>query len=225
MLDRGLMTTDDPHIGAYEAVLDEFYGNIVKALPEGGQREITLDCSVSREQGRFLYDLVRSIRPKLCIETGMAWGGSAIHICSALKANGEGKLTSIDPLQFRVYSGVAHGELHRLGFGDLSETLELYSDVALPRLLSDGVKAQFAFVDGDHRFDGIFIDFHYLRQILDVGGTLVFDDAHSQPMQKLKSYIAANHANMRYEGEHHGRFAHFTKVDDGEQRSWESFDF
>jgi len=43
-----------------------------------------------------LYSLVRLIRPRVVVETGVASGASSAHILRALEDNGEGKLYSID---------------------------------------------------------------------------------------------------------------------------------
>src|SRR4051812_2594117 len=41
--------------------------------------------------------LVRSLKPKVCVEIGSARGYSACHIGNALRQNGFGKLYAIDP--------------------------------------------------------------------------------------------------------------------------------
>ncbi len=45
---------------------------------------------------RFLYGLVRSLRPELVVETGVSSGESSAHLLAALEANGRGRLVSID---------------------------------------------------------------------------------------------------------------------------------
>jgi hypothetical protein len=38
------------------------------------------------------------------------------------------------------------------------------SQVALPRLMSDGLRLDLAFVDGDHRFDPAFVDLYLVSR-------------------------------------------------------------
>jgi len=43
-----------------------------------------------------LYHLVRALRPRVVVETGVCYGASSAYILEALEANGEGRLYSID---------------------------------------------------------------------------------------------------------------------------------
>jgi len=52
--------------------------------------------SLWSDEGRFLYALVRGMKPNRVLELGAAYGCSATHILSALEANDKGKLYSID---------------------------------------------------------------------------------------------------------------------------------
>jgi predicted O-methyltransferase YrrM len=52
--------------------------------------------AVERESGRFLYLLVRLVRPALMVETGVANGASTFLVLSAMKRNGVGRLVSVD---------------------------------------------------------------------------------------------------------------------------------
>ena len=199
----------------YSQILDAFYGNPVKTLKDGTVREIGFDCSVAAHQGRMLYDLVRLLKPTQSLEIGLAWGASAIHILSALEANGGGHHTAIDPMQDHVWAGLGISEPDRLGLGNCLTCLEERSDAAMPRLLADGSRFQFVFIDGDHRFDGAFVDFHYSRQLLDIGGIVVFDDAKGMSVGRVVSFVDTNMKSFsRVDVETFGRFAAFKK--DGE---------
>jgi hypothetical protein len=45
------------------------------------------------------------------------------------------------------------------------------SQIALPRFLTERRSFDLAFVDGDHRFDGVFVDLCYLGRLLRSGGS------------------------------------------------------
>lgn len=47
-------------------------------------------------EGKFLYTLVRAVRPANVLELGCFYGASTSHILAALNANKKGKLLSID---------------------------------------------------------------------------------------------------------------------------------
>lgn len=52
--------------------------------------------SVHRDEGRVIYALVRALRPKQCLEIGVADGCTSTHILAALARNGAGQLLSVD---------------------------------------------------------------------------------------------------------------------------------
>ena len=62
------------------------------------ERTLTHPRSYAVNQGSafLLYALVRSLRPSIVLETGVANGHSSFYILSALQANGHGTLHSID---------------------------------------------------------------------------------------------------------------------------------
>lgn len=47
-------------------------------------------------EGQVLYALIRALKPQQVVEVGVDSGGTSTHILSALKANGTGKLWSVD---------------------------------------------------------------------------------------------------------------------------------
>ena len=51
---------------------------------------------VTPEAGRLLYSLVRSTRPATVVEFGMSFGISAIHLASAVRDNGTGRVVTTE---------------------------------------------------------------------------------------------------------------------------------
>lgn len=62
----------------------------------GGYPEAFHTGSVWEVEGRYLYALVRALRPDSVLEIGTHVGGSATHILAAMDKNAHGTLTSID---------------------------------------------------------------------------------------------------------------------------------
>lgn len=56
--------------------------------------------SIWEVEGKALYAIVRALKPRRVLEIGTRHGCSATHFLSALEANGEGELTSIDIADF-----------------------------------------------------------------------------------------------------------------------------
>lgn len=196
----------------YRQKIDDYYNTTAKIIDDkGGIREIGYACSVLRDQGSFLYDIVREVQPKQSLEIGLAWGGSAIHILCALEANKSGQHTAIDPLQ-KGWSDIGVREPARLGLGHLIECLYEKSETVLPRFLVEGKTFQFIFIDGDHRFDAVMNDFFYSQKLLEVGGILVFDDAGGHAIDMVTRFVDKNMTNMELYFSPYNRFATYKKT-------------
>ena len=73
--------------------------------------------------------------------------------------------------------------------------IEFYEDLSfecLPRLFSEGVRVDFAFIDGQHTFDYALVDFFLVDKLLNVGGVVVLDDFGFASVQKVCRYISSN---------------------------------
>ncbi len=146
-------------------------------------------ASVHPEAGRFLYGLVRLLRPATVVETGSWLGYSALCIAQALEDNGGGHLHAFDLFGERPGWGTsitgpctdslavarAHAEhaglSHRITFraGDSSQGIR---DTFAGR--ADAV--DFAFVDGDHRARGVLRDWEALDAAMRPGALIVLHD-------------------------------------------------
>ena len=81
-------------------MLGEMFGNDdVPAESDAQQRADALSefyLPVTPEAGRLLYALVRASRPTTVVEFGMSLGISAIHLASAVRDNGEGRVVTTE---------------------------------------------------------------------------------------------------------------------------------
>jgi predicted O-methyltransferase YrrM len=162
---------------------------------EDGVTYSIMPVAVPPERGRFLLEVCRAHGGARTLEVGMAWGLSTLHIFQALAENGVDASHHVimDPFQATVYHNAALRTLAELG---LSQNVEFYSEpsgLVLPRLAAAGRQFDFAFIDGDHRFDGVFIDMFYVDQLLKPGGVAVFDD-----MSWDGVYLACRFAETNY---------------------------
>jgi predicted O-methyltransferase YrrM len=205
---------------SYDEICTDFYSSNLKGTMSGATREVGLGCSVGREQGRFLYDLIMTRRPEKTLETGLAWGGSAIHILCALRdSNSINKHEAIDPYAISMWEGVALKEIEKYELSSLFELIEDRSDIVLPSKFSKKEKYDFIFIDGDHSFDGSFVDAYYASKLLNIGGVMVFDDSQSKPISKAIDYLNSNFNFLNNLGYHDGRFLTFEKINE-DMREW-----
>jgi len=57
------------------------------------------------------------------------------------------------------------------------------------------MKIDFAFIDGGHKFDEIFLDFYYVDLLLNQNGYVLFHDAWMRSTQMVASWIRNNKVN------------------------------
>ena len=77
---------------------------------------------VTPEAGRLLYALVRAVRPSTIVEFGMSLGISAIHLASAVRDNGSGRIVTTELSGAKV--AAAKKTFAETGLDDLITVLE-----------------------------------------------------------------------------------------------------
>jgi len=158
---------------------------------------------VPREDGELLYRLAKRRPGGTTLETGMGFGVSSMFMCLAHQENGGGKHYAIDPFERDHWEGIGELTVERAGLSAYLEFVPDYSYRALPRLLDQGVELDFAFLDGDHRFEGVFADWLYVDQMLKPGGLLMFHDIGMPATQKFLTFLLEHHVD---------RYARFEEI-------------
>jgi predicted O-methyltransferase YrrM len=161
--------------------------------PDGTARP--LHSAISEVEGQFIQSVIRSVRPRISLEVGCAYGVSSLYICEALQEIGGEQHIIIDPHQLRPrphWEGVGLENLKRAGYSSLVRFYGEPSHRCLPQLHKDELRIDFAFIDGGHTFDLVFVDFFYIDRILKVGGVVVFDDVNYPSIRKIVRYIVTN---------------------------------
>jgi predicted O-methyltransferase YrrM len=128
------------------------------------------------------------------IEIGLGYGISALSVCEGLLENGDaaaGHLV-LDPYQATRFGDCGLQVLEEAGVAWLVEHHAEESQTALPRLLSEGRRFDLAFVDGNHRFDGIFLDLVYLGRLLHPGAVVLVDDYQLPAVARAASFCLTN---------------------------------
>jgi predicted O-methyltransferase YrrM len=82
----------------------------------------TFYIPVTPEAGRLLYSLVRATRPATIVEFGMSLGISGIHLASALRDNGTGRLVTTELSAAKI--ATAKQTFAETGLDDLITILE-----------------------------------------------------------------------------------------------------
>jgi predicted O-methyltransferase YrrM len=147
--------------------------------------------SVEQEAGAALRQLAIAEGAVRTIEIGLALGISALFLCQAVLRRG-GRHVAVDPFQRESWNGAGLRTLREAGVEDVVEVIEEESQLALPRLLSEGREFDFAFVDGDHRFEGVFLDLYFLTRLVKPGGLVVVDDMWMPAVRTAVAYVERN---------------------------------
>lgn len=149
---------------------------------------------ISVEDGMVLFGIVRALRPRVLIETGVAAGVSNSFINAALLENGVGTLYSIElpAAQCRAArhedggtfawpdSGVRWAVPSQIR-GEIGyRNVVILADVrmALPRLLGSLPHVDFFFHDDLHTPDHMLWEYELVWPHLRAGGVLISDDAN-----------------------------------------------
>jgi predicted O-methyltransferase YrrM len=150
--------------------------------PTDGTCHVLAPVAVPQAEGLALADWVRRERATRTIEIGFGYAISTLHICHALLDVGEPEAhhVAIDPYQRTRFGNSGLAVVLDAGVADLLELHPEESQIVLPRLLEEQQRFDLAFVDGDHRFDRLFVDLAYLRRLVSPGG-IVFVDDHQLP--------------------------------------------
>ena len=98
---------------------------------------------VTPEAGRLLYSLVRASRPTTIVEFGMSLGISAIHLASAVRDNGSGRVVTTELSAVKVAK--AKKTFAETGLDDLITVLE---GDALTTLADIDGRVEFVLLDG-----------------------------------------------------------------------------
>jgi predicted O-methyltransferase YrrM len=120
-----------------------------------------------------LFQLIRTLRPKSCIEMGTAVGISTAYQAAALKLNGEGTLTTLEGAG--TLAEIARTNLGQLGLDTVEIVVGRFQDT-LADVLRRQQPVDYVFVDGHHDGPATVAYFEQLVPSLTGTAVLVFDD-------------------------------------------------
>jgi predicted O-methyltransferase YrrM len=150
--------------------------------------------SVTPAEAEALREWVKREGASRTIEIGLGLGVSALSICEGLLANGGhgARHLVIDPFQETRFGDSGLQLLDEAGALGLVELHREESQIVLPRLLAESRSFDLAFVDGNHRFDAVFLDLVYLGRLLRPGGIVFADDYQLPGVARAASFCVTN---------------------------------
>lgn len=150
--------------------------------------------AINAAQGKALRDWVTKEKAVQTIEIGLAWGIGALHICEGLLINGNQNAHHVvlDPFQAKSFKNCGIQLLEEAGVASLVEHYAEESQITLPRFVSEGRNFDFAFVDGSHLFDRVFLDLIYLGRLVRPGSIIFTDDYQAPAVARAVSFCLKN---------------------------------
>jgi predicted O-methyltransferase YrrM len=193
---------------------------------DGQLHPIDQVTKISASQGMWLYDFCVSLKPKSTVEIGMAYGYSTLYFLAAIARNKAGHHTAIDPFQSSYWHGIglAHANAHAPttttdpGF----RFIEDRSDRVATDLARSNATFDLIFIDGNHRFDDVLVDFYLYAPLCAMGGHIIFDDTWMRSIQTVLAFVRANRTDFVVLPTPQANVCVLRKVGQ-DQRNWDHF--
>ena len=184
----------DPVEVKVRAVLERFArrGSLVASSDEAS--EDVRRVSIGVEEGAALRAWVVREKATRTLEIGLGYGVSALHVLEGLLEGGgpEPRHVALDPFQETRFRNLGLRALEEAGVRPLVEIHGELSQVLLPAFWKEGRSFDLAFVDGNHRFDFVFLDLFYLARLVKRGGIVFVDDYNYPGIRKAVAFFLAN---------------------------------
>lgn len=190
-----------------------------------GERCDLFPASITRDQGSALARLVVQERAAHTVETGLANGMATLAICLGLvELGGPAKHIAFDPHQYGYWHGAGARAINELRLKRWIDIRSIPSHLGLAQAALAGLRFDLAFVDGDHRFDGVFIDLAYLDRLVRPLGLIIVDDLDLPSVRKATEFFVRNCGWVREQSVRDGsEMAILRKPAVEPQRAWHHF--
>ena len=159
-----------------------------------GSAHSLFPVAVPAEEGQALRAWVEREQATRTIEIGLGYGIATLFICEGLHAVGDeyARHLAIDPNQATRFANCGLQFIEEAGYAKLVDFHADPSEIVLPRFLAESRTFDVAFVDGNHRFDGVLVDLAYLNQLVRRAGIVVVDDYQLPAVAKAVSFCLRN---------------------------------
>jgi len=204
-----------------------------KILGANGTSVEVWPIGLTDSRGQILRELVVREQAKSCIETGMAYGMSTSFLMEGCleshcqrPSHSDPLVTSIDPFETSQWGSAGKLQLKNASVEKFHALHEMCSELVLPRLVLNKESFDFAFVDGDHRFEHAVLDIFYFRRLLGPDRLIVVDDAWMPSVQKACHFFVSADlckAETYGLGDAEAKFIVLRVTSKGDCREWDHF--
>jgi len=193
-----MVPTSDPDRGSalrrVRGVIERLVRGGTAVARSDGTLHSIFPVAVYAAEGEALREWVLREGATRTIEIGLGYGISALHICEGLFGNADpvARHVALDPYQATRFADCGLQFLEEAGIAQMVEHHAQESQIALPRFLDEARRFHLAFVDGNHRFDGVFLDLVFLGRLVRAGGIVFVDDYQLPAVARAASFCVTN---------------------------------
>ncbi len=193
-----MVPTNDPDRGSalrrVRSVIERLVRDGTAVARSDGTLHSIFPVAVYAAEGEALRVWILREEATRTIEIGLGYGISALHICEGLLGNADtaAQHVALDPYQATRFAGCGLQFLEEAGVAEMVEYHAEASEIALPRFLGEARSFHLAFVDGNHRFDGVFLDLVFLGRLVRAGGIVFVDDYQLPAVARAVSFCVTN---------------------------------
>lgn len=223
-LDAGPRLADLAPLGEpFASALRSMYCHEPQLGLDGHRHELDAITRIPIEVGMFLYRLCRDTNARQTMEIGCAYGFSTLYFLAALSSNRAASHVAIDPYEKSQWCGIGARKVDEVGMGGTFRLFEELSVVAVPRLMGENILFDVIFIDGNHRFDDVLVDFTLSALVCKRGGFIIFDDMWMPSIRKVASFVRRNRADFAEVPAALEYISVFQKIG-ADERSWRHFE-
>jgi len=154
---------------------------------------------ISPLEGPIIYTIIRYLKPRIVIETGVANGASSTFILSALEKNNLGKLYSIDLPSKDLLLKEEIGWLVPQSLRHRWELIIGDSRIVLPKLLAELGHVDIFLHDSLHTLEHILFELKESYNYIPKGGFLIVDDINVNWIKKINQEIRTEKFELFYD--------------------------
>jgi predicted O-methyltransferase YrrM len=151
---------------------------------------------VSIAEGLCLYRLCRDRKASATMEVGCAYGFSTLYLLAALAANPAALHVAIDPCEHAMWHGIGARKVTDVQMDRAFRLVQESSVIAIPRFIAEGSQFDLIFIDGNHRFDDVLVDFTLSALACKQGGLIILDDMWMPSIRKAASFVRRNRGDF-----------------------------
>jgi predicted O-methyltransferase YrrM len=150
--------------------------------------------ALAEVDAREIRDLAVAEGVETTLEVGLGLGVGTLSLCEVLLEVGRpgARDVVVEPFPDEFFGGAGLQTIRDAGLEDVVQLIQGPSQLLLPQMVSEGRRFDLALIDGDHSFDGVFLDLCYADVLVRPHGLVIVDDLWIRAVRLAVSYVERN---------------------------------